>query len=149
MIDKMLTFEPSKRYSIQECLKHHWFEKYNRKSELNMDSLKNYYSNIISFKVFWNLIYQIDQTFFFQQAILSYMIHHLAIKEETEEIRQLFYYVDKNNDGKLQYDEFVQGFKEVMPGERDKDILKVLKFIDQNKVGFLEYEGICILIKNS
>ena len=77
------------------------------------------------------------------------MIHHLAIKEETEEIRQLFYYVDKNNDGKLQYDEFVQGFKEVMPGERDKDILKVLKFIDQNKVGFLEYEGICILIKNS
>ena len=74
------------------------------------------------------------------------MIHHLAVKEETEEIRKLFYYIDKNNDGKLQYDEFVQAFKEVLPGERDKDLLKVIKFIDQNKVGFLEYEGNLLLI---
>jgi Ca2+-binding EF-hand superfamily protein len=69
------------------------------------------------------------------------MIHHLAVKEDTEEIRQLFYYIDKNNDGKLQYDEFVEGFKIVNHKEKDKDILKVLKFIDQTKVGFLEYEG--------
>ena len=129
----MLTYEPSKRFSIQECLKHPWFEKFNRKIEFNLDNLRNYYSNIVTFKT--------DQTFFFQQAILSYMIHHLAIKSDSEEIRQLFYYIDKNNDGKLQYEEFVEGFKVVMPGERDKDIMKVLKFIDQTKNGFLEYEG--------
>jgi Ca2+-binding EF-hand superfamily protein len=74
------------------------------------------------------------------------MIHHLAVKEDTEDIRQLFYYIDKNNDGKLQYDEFVEGFKVVNQKEKDKDMLKVLKFIDQTKVGFLEYEGIFAFI---
>ena len=69
------------------------------------------------------------------------MIHHLTFKEDVDEIRQLFYYLDKNNDGKLNYDEFVDGFKKVMPGEKDKDLLKVLKFIDQTKCGHLEYEG--------
>ena len=77
------------------------------------------------------------------------MIHHLAVKEDTEDIRQLFYYIDKNNDGKLQYDEFVEGFKKVLPDERDNDIIKVLKFIDQNKVGFLEYEGKKINFSNN
>ena len=47
----MLTYEPNKRFSIQECLKHAWFEKFNRKNEINNDTLKNYYTNIISFKV--------------------------------------------------------------------------------------------------
>lgn len=70
------------------------------------------------------------------------MIHHLAVKEDTEEIRQLFYFIDKNNDGKLQFDEFVEGFKVVNQKEKDKDMIKVLKFIDQGKVGFLEYEGL-------
>ena len=70
------------------------------------------------------------------------MIHHLAVKDDTEEIRQLFYFIDKNNDGKLQFDEFVEGFKVVNQKEKDKDMIKVLKFIDQGKVGFLEYEGL-------
>ena len=69
------------------------------------------------------------------------MIHHLTFKEDVDEIRHLFYYLDKNNDGKLNYDEFVDGFKKVMPGEKEKDLMKVLKFIDQTKCGHLEYEG--------
>lgn len=148
LIDKMLTYEPSKRLSIQECLKHPWFEKCGRKYDLNIAHLKNYHTNIVTFKVKRRLI-QVDQTFFFQQAILSYMIHHLAVKEDTEDIRQLFYYIDKNNDGKLQYDEFVEGFKCVGQKEKEKDMVKVLKFIDQTKNGFLEYEGSFSLFQNS
>jgi len=76
------------------------------------------------------------------------MIHHLTSREDNEDIRQLFYYIDKNMDGKLQYEEFTDGFKSVMPGEREKDLTKVLKFIDQTKVGFLEYEEFLSICTN-
>jgi len=103
LIDKMLTMEPSKRISIADALKHPWFEKFKRESRIDTESLRSYYNNIITFKT--------DQTFFFQQAILSYMVHHLTFKDDMEELRSLFYFIDLNNDGKLSYDEFIDSFK--------------------------------------
>ena len=51
LIDKMLTLEPSKRISINDAIKHPWFEKFQRETRIDNEMLKSYYTNIVTFKV--------------------------------------------------------------------------------------------------
>ena len=67
------------------------------------------------------------------------MIHHITKKEETDEIRRLFIFLDQKGDGKLTYSEITSGFKKCK-GYSERDLLKVLKSIDYSKGGSIEYE---------
>ena len=68
------------------------------------------------------------------------MVHHLSNKDETDEIRKLFFYIDKNGDGRMGYSEIVEGFKKII-NVNEKDLLRVFKYIDQAKTGNIEFEG--------
>lgn len=73
------------------------------------------------------------------------MIHNIMKKEDIQEIRNLFLYLDTKGDGRLTYKEITTGFKKCK-GYNEKDILKVLKFIDVSKSGaidFQEFIGAC------
>lgn len=131
LVETMLRVEPSKRPSVSDCLKHPWFTKVLHKHRLNDEQVSKYFNNILTFKI--------DPKYFFQHATLAFMIHHLTTKEHTEEIRRLFYYMDKKGDGKLTYSEIVDGFKSLM-AVNEKDVFKILKHIDQGKTGVIEYE---------
>lgn len=129
----MLKVDPTKRPSVADAIKHPWIQKYCVKRKLEDSKLIELYKNITSFKV--------DPKYFFQQATLAYMVHHLTSREETDEIRKLFFFIDKNGDGRMAYSEIVDGFKKMM-NVNEKDLLRVFKFIDQGKTGNIEFEGI-------
>ena len=131
LVNNMLKVDPYKRYSIGDCLKHNFFKNFPIKQSLSIEQLSTYYKNIVSFKT--------DPKFFFQHATLAYMIHHITKKEETDEVRNLFVYLDQKGDGKLTYSEIINGFKKCK-NFNEKDMLKVLKFIDVSKGGHIEYE---------
>ena len=125
--------DPNKRYTITECLKHPWFSNYKRSYIIENSSLKNYYSSITSFKT--------DKLFFFQQAILSYMVHHLTHKEDIGELRNVFLSFEKKYDGKLYFSDIIDGLKRIFNSNSgEKEVLVVLKYIDQNNIGYLEFE---------
>ena len=129
----MLKVDPTKRLSISEALKHPWIQKFCIKRKISDIKLIEFYKNIISFKV--------DPKYFFQHATLAFMVHHLTTTEQIDEIRRLFFYIDKNGDGRMAYNEIVDGFKKLM-NVNEKDLLRVFKFIDQAKTGNIEFEGI-------
>lgn len=131
LVDSMLRLDPYKRISIKEALKHNWFVTLNLKVSFPIEQLNIYYKNIVSFKT--------DPKYFFQHATMAYMIHHIVRKEEIDEIRRLFIYLDQKGDGKLSYNEIVNGFKKCK-GYSERDLLKVLKSIDFSKGGNIEYE---------
>lgn len=131
LVEAMLRPDPYKRASIREALKHPWFTINQIKSQPSMEQLQFFYKNIVSFKT--------DPKYFFQHATLAYMIHHITKKEEIEDIRKLFIYLDTKGDGKLTYSEITNGFKKVNHYS-EREILKVLKFIDYSKNGNIEYE---------
>lgn len=124
--------DPGKRISIQEAIKHPWIQKYCVRRKPTEEKVMEFYRNITSFKV--------DPKYFFQHATLAFMVHHLSTKEETDEIRKLFFYIDKNGDGRMAYNEIVDGFKKIIP-VNEKDLLRVFKYIDQAKTGNIEFEG--------
>lgn len=124
--------DPAKRISIEEAIKHPWIKKYCIKKRLPEDKVQEFYKNITSFKI--------DPKYFFQHATLAFMVHHLSTKEETDEIRKMFFYIDGNGDGRMAYSEIVDGFKKLIP-VNEKDLLRVFKYIDQAKTGSIEFEG--------
>lgn len=127
----MLRPDPYKRISIGEALKHQWFTEQKIKPPVAEDLINRFYKNIVSFKT--------ETSFFFQHATLAYMIHHITKKEETDEIRKLFIYLDQKGDGKLTYNEITAGFKKAR-NYSERDLLKVIKFIDYSKIGIIEFE---------
>jgi calcium-dependent protein kinase len=128
----MLKVDPSKRLSISEALLHPWIQKFCIKRNIPDIKIHEFYKNIISFKV--------DNKYFFQHATLAFMVHHLTTREEVDDIRKLFFYIDKNGDGRIGLNEVINGFKKMI-NVNEKDLLRVFKFIDQGKTGFVEYEG--------
>lgn len=127
----MLTFDPYKRISISEALKHPWFKSNKIKVQPSLELISTFYKNIVSFKT--------SPKYFFQHATLAYMIHHILKMEDTEDIRKLFIYLDTKGDGKLTYNEITNGFKKCYQ-YNEKDLLKVIKFIDYSKNGTIEFE---------
>jgi Ca2+-binding EF-hand superfamily protein len=127
--------DANKRPAASEAIKHPWFKQWLYRHEISTEKINEYYQNIISFKI--------DSKFFFQQATLAYMVHHLTKKEDLDDIRKFYQFLDKNGDGKMAYSEIVEGFKEVMSAVNEKELMKVFKYIDQAKTGCIEYEGKC------
>ena len=129
----MLKFDPVKRLSAADSLKHPWF--LSNKMDIQLE--KNFVDE--SFKYFMQ--FSPDQKF--QQAALAYMVHHLTDLTDTGDIRKMFEHFDTNHDGKLSHGEILEGFKAVMPIlYNEKEFLKVIRKVDQDKSGFIEYEGI-------
>ena len=77
----------------------------------------------------------------FQQAALAYIVHHVLDIKEVREIRKIFEAFDLNHDGKLSHNEILTGFKKKCGVTlNEKDFLKTIKRIDQDKSGYIDYE---------
>ena len=143
LIHNMLRYDSKKRFSAFECLKHVWFKKYFYKFIISKNEIEEYYNNIISF--------QTNTIFFFQQASLAYIVHHIIKKEDLDKIKKFFIFIDDKGIGKISHNEFVNKLKKQIGNINEKEVLKVLKYIDQGKTGFLEFEEFvraCINKKN-
>ena len=132
LLKELTKFDPVKRISAADALKNKWFNLY--KIDSNID--KGFIFD--SFKYFMQ--YSPDQKF--QQAALAYMVHHLTDMNDVSEIRKMFELFDTNNDGKLSHGELLEGFKKHLSIiQNEKEFLKVIKKIDQDRSGFIEFEG--------
>lgn len=132
LIKELTKYDPSKRPSAAEALKSKWFKPVLdlKLISVNKETINETYKNFMNF----------SPEFKFQQAAFAYMIHHLTDQEDVREIRKTFESFDINNDGKLSHQEIIDGFKSAIHHKVEKEILKVIKKIDQDRSGFIELE---------
>lgn len=132
LLKDLLRFDPLKRLSALDALKHKWFEAYLIPQAVDKGMVYESFKNFMQFSP--------DQKF--QQASLAYMVHHLTDMDDVREIRKMFEIFDANHDGKLSHSEILDGFKNYLSIiQNEKEFLKVIKRIDQDRSGFIEYEG--------
>lgn len=101
LIKKLLTYKFTERCTAREALGHEWFKNATSKmaDKAVMDECMR---NLTAFSATQKL----------QQATMSMMVQNMISKEETAQLQQVFMQLDLNKDGKLQYNELLQGYEE-------------------------------------
>ena len=134
LINCLLIKDISKRYSAEKAINHSWI----KKMELKIKHTK--ISNEKILLVAENLkVFHANKKL--QQATLSYIVHNMLKKEDTEEFRKIFNLFDLNGDGRLTKEELVMVLNKVMTAEEAKaEVDRILEIIDVDGNGFIEYE---------
>lgn len=137
LIRQLLVKDPAKRISAEEALNHEWFKKFNVKENLcyiKNDKILKLLSNVKKYKP--------DKVL--QQAAIAYLVHNNPQLEEVQEACKMFVKIDKNNDGSIVKEEFVNGLKEyftIQDGENfENELDEIFDIIDADCSGYIEYE---------
>ncbi len=128
LIKSMLTFEPGTRPSARDSLQHKWFE--NAPDEvINADLMKESLGNLLSFNAVQKM----------QQATMSMMVQNLIAKEEINKLQQVFQVLDKNKDGKLQYEELLAGCEEHYGEFAKEEVDRIFRLVDVDNSGEIDF----------
>lgn len=131
----MLTLDYKSRISAEKALLHPWFADKESFTDGNAD-LSVTLANLKNFRT------QLT----FQKAVLSYLASQQTKSEEEERFRQEFVYLDIDKNGLISKQELIIAF-EKMYGKSKKaqqEAEKVMKNLDVNQNGFIDYNGIFI-----
>ena len=134
LISKCLTYDKNKRISAEEALQHQFFMDDINPNNLFEDEIDT--KNILlSLKEYsekkYSKIYQI---------VLTYLSHNFQGKDELNKLKKIFYKIDLNLDGKLSKSEFELAYREAGIEMTKEQIEHMMKSIDFDGNGFIEYE---------
>ena len=125
LVKNLMCSNTQNRISIKDALNHPWIA---QKTHSNQDILS--LKNLSSFRFGQK----------FQQAISMFIASNLVSKEFILKLNQEFRLLDQNGDGKISKDELLQAYLKVMDhGRAMVEVDKVMKSIDSNESGFIDY----------
>ena len=133
LIRKCLIRDKNKRISIKEVLKHEFFS-----GELNINNI--FEDEVNTKNVLSNLKVAPKQTSKLYQIVLTYLSYNFADKEHLQKLRNIFYKIDLNMDGKLSKEELYKAYKEAEIDITKEELSKIINFIDFDGNGYIEYE---------
>ena len=138
LISQLLTYDPDKRPSAEQALKHPWI------SEMSSGPL----DTAIAMGALTNLkTFRADQKL--KQATFAFIASQLLSKAEKENLAKIFKAIDKNGDGKLSKEEIMDGYDQFFGKNLDKnDIEKMFDSVDIDKSGYIDYSEFVIAAMN-
>jgi calcium-dependent protein kinase len=131
LIAKLLIYNPKERISAKDALLHPFFFK-----DIDFRCISNH-----SCEEFINSKFKISSPDMkFQQAVLAYISYNFADKEEVKKLKKVFRTIDKNGDGHLDKEEFIQCFQLMGKTISEQEVDKIIESIDHDRNGYIEYE---------
>ncbi len=131
LISRLLEKDINKRISATEALNMKWIKELAPNAKLNQSIATDILSRLRSFRA--------DQKL--QEATLAFIVNQLMNKEETNELKKVFIELDSNNDGKLSYQEIVEGYKKFYGSSTpETDAEMIFNTVDADKNGYIGYE---------
>ena len=70
---------------------------------------------------------------------MNMMVQNMVSKEEIGQLQKVFQHLDKNKDGKLQYDELVDGFTQYYGEFAQSEIDRIFEVVDIDHCGGLHF----------
>lgn len=131
LVVKLLQYFPEDRPSASEALQHPWITKFCNSNDPLNAKLRTGLNNLQCFKTQKTL----------QKAVLSYIASQELTKEEEENLRERFFTLDANKDGKITLEDLVESYATLNVKE---DIAKkkaqiILTRTDINQNGSIDY----------
>ncbi|CAD8178240.1 unnamed protein product [Paramecium pentaurelia] len=134
-IKKLLSYDPTKRYSAQQALQDPWIQKFTNIPEVEQQIIKKILINMINFKKLQKI----------QETCFKDIFNELAIEEEKQELLMVFQQLDTNNDGKLSRQELLMGYQKIMNVDQAVEVVdNILSQINKNNTGMINYTDFLI-----
>lgn len=133
LISKLLIYEPERRLTALDALKHPWFK------VTNSSMLYNNISKEEVLKCVQNLLsYKISSKF--QELVLAYIVHNTPRPKEAKTAIKLFKLANKNEDGKLSRNELKETLLNFVSEEFLSNYDEIFSILDGDNNGYIDYE---------
>jgi len=131
LIKKMLEYDPEKRISAEEALKHPWFtQMLGDQAAGNKGVITKALKNLQDFRAERKL----------QEAVWIFLVSYFSAKDETSNLLASFQALDKDKNGVLSKEEIMAGYKDIIgKAQNDHEIEDIINKIDNNNSGFVDY----------
>ena len=131
ILKKMLTFNYNNRPCASKLLEDPWITQNAPNAFIDRDATEKVLNNLKTFQVNQKLM----------EASISYIVNQLISQDETRELKKVFLNLDKNGDGRLSYEEILQGYSQLQ-GEAviETIVEKIFERLGKSKKEFLSYE---------
>ena len=133
LIRKCLIHDKDQRISVKDALKHEFFA-----CELNINNI--FEDEVNTKNLLNNLKKNARKTSKFYQIVLTYLSYNFADKEHLQKLRNIFYKIDLNMDGKLSKEELFTAYKEAKINITKEELNRIIKCMDFDGNGYIEYE---------
>ena len=130
--------EPNKQYRIRanEALKHPFFtESFNPNSAMTEDK---------DLSVLKQFITPRNYASKFHEAVCAYLCVHFLTDEDEKNLKTVFRYLDKDNEGKITKDAIKSCLEEIDVEIKEEELNKIFDKIDENGSGLIEYQEFLI-----
>jgi calcium-dependent protein kinase len=133
LLDGLLEKDYSKRINAEKALKYDLFKVHNCKENINQINKENINKFILNIKKY-------NRHNAFQETAISYLIHN-SESDEIFEAQKLFNLFDKNNEGKINFDDFFEQMEKLSGEKLEKiEVQKIFENIDTNRNRYIELE---------
>jgi len=128
---KLLQYYPEDRPSASAALQHPWIVKFCNSNDPLNEKLKMGLSNLQSFRTQKTL----------QKAVLGYIASQELTKEEEEKLKEIFFILDTNKDGKITVEDLINGYMALNVKEEvaKRRAGKIITRTDINQNGSIDY----------
>ena len=133
LLKRMLTYDPAKRISASEAMKHSFITKFSGKLQVSGSDLQLSLNNLRSFRT----------QVLFQKAVLTYIASQQLLQQDEAKIRKIFDTFDLNRDGQLTKEEIIAGYSKLYGDSKKakKQADQIMKNVDLNNNGLIDYNG--------
>jgi calcium-dependent protein kinase len=131
LITYLLTYDPNKRPTSLQALKHPFFT-HRLSNSIIMDRNET--------QLILQNLKKINSKNKFNEAVLTFITHNFSQKDEVFKLKKLFKYIDKNGDGRISKQELISAYQEMGFGITNSDIERLVDIIDSDNNGYIEYE---------
>ena len=129
LITKCLKYDESKRITIPEALNHKFFQDLKNSNKFTEEEIKK----LKSLK-----LYKKNSKFY--QLVLTYLSYNFSDNKLLNELNKIFCKIDRNSDWKITRGELYNAYKDAGIYMSEEDIEKVIKSIDFDMNGIIDYE---------
>ena len=134
LVKALLEKNIKKRINAEQALNHPWFDVFKCKEILtdiqDKDTIKRFIDNLKNYK----------RGTIIQETVLAYLVHNYPDLDEIINACKLFGQIDRNGNGKITLNEFIEGLNKLLKKNMEEDAKKIFENLDEYESGYLEYE---------
>lgn len=137
LVEKCLTVNPKKRISSSEAMNDPWIVKHIKSRNEEIERKLTNSKLEINTK-----IRRFSHSHSLERAVMAFIVRHTSTNKQANQLRDIFKLMDTNREGRLTYDELLNGYKKFFKNSTlsQEEYMDICKSFDRDGSEYVEFE---------